>query len=60
VSATKVIARRRSGSAMMPSITRMTTASRRRTKPAKTPRPSPITEVIAATMSPTSREIRLP
>ena len=45
---------------MIPSITRMTIPSRRRTKPAKTPSPRPMADVTVATTRPTTSEIRVP
>src|ERR1700675_255268 len=54
------MANKMAGKAMSPSITRITTMSRRREKPATRPTAMPPTEVSTIVVTPTRSEMRLP
>ena len=60
VSVISAIASRIDGMAMIPSMIRITIASKVRLKPQTSPRNSPMSDAAAATLRPTTSEIRVP
>jgi hypothetical protein len=58
--AMRAMARRMAGKAIMPSMSRITSVSSRRLKPATSPTTTPPREVRSMVVTPTRRETRLP